>query len=189
MQFLTGIAIKLRLFPRNHVGGLLRDHDGRRIGVAGYDLRHDRSIDDTQSIESTDTQPRIDRRVRIDSRLTGAGRMADCLAVNTRGLEQFRIGLKLPRIMVTVYLIRGLPVSPEGWISKLSPYFRRTRGRGFYSSAGTSERGCRSPPTGLALAFIHQVFAHGLASGQRGRVDTAVLRFRAGCRLALSGFG
>jgi hypothetical protein len=31
---------------QNHVGCLFTDHDRRRIGIAGHDLRHDRRVSD-----------------------------------------------------------------------------------------------------------------------------------------------
>ena len=38
-----------RILP-DHRGALLRDHDGRRIGVAGGDGRHHRGVDDAQAL-------------------------------------------------------------------------------------------------------------------------------------------
>src|SRR4029079_16307808 len=38
----------------DHVGGLLADHDGRRIGVAADQRRHDRRIDHAQAFKPVD---------------------------------------------------------------------------------------------------------------------------------------
>src|SRR5262245_30192536 len=39
----------------DQVGRLLGDHDRRCIGVASYDLRHDRGVDDAQALYAVDT--------------------------------------------------------------------------------------------------------------------------------------
>ena len=44
----------------NHVGRLLADHDDRRIRIARYDQRHDRSVNDAQAADAMNPQPLID---------------------------------------------------------------------------------------------------------------------------------
>ena len=44
-------------FRADHVGGLLADHDGRRIGVAADQSRHDRGVDHAQAVEAVDPEP------------------------------------------------------------------------------------------------------------------------------------
>ena len=50
----------------DHVGGLFGDHDGRRVGVAAYQRRHHRGVDDAQPVDAVDPQfvcrPRRGRR-------------------------------------------------------------------------------------------------------------------------------
>src|SRR5258705_8230901 len=76
------IRPQLRL---DHVGGLLADHDGWRIGVAADQGRHHRGIDDAQAFNAADLQLWIDHRHRIDAHLAGADRVIhgiDALAQN-----------------------------------------------------------------------------------------------------------
>ena len=51
------------------------DHDGRRIGVAAGDHRHDRCIGDAQAVDAAHLQPRVDYSVTVGSHLAGADRM------------------------------------------------------------------------------------------------------------------
>ena len=66
------------LFDRltDQIGGFFRNHDCGRIGVAGRDQRHDRGIDNTQTIDATDPQPLIHHGqwiVACVAHLAGAG--------------------------------------------------------------------------------------------------------------------
>src|SRR6185369_439610 len=58
-----------------HVGALLADHDRRRIGVAGDDRRHDRSIGDTQIADTMDAKLRVDHGVDFPTHAAGADGM------------------------------------------------------------------------------------------------------------------
>src|SRR5258706_7100276 len=84
------IRPQLRL---DHVGSLLADHDGRRIGVAADQGRHDRGIDDAQAFNATDFQLGIDHRHRVDAHLAGADRMIDGIDALAQHLADIGVGL------------------------------------------------------------------------------------------------
>jgi hypothetical protein len=48
---------------KDHVGSLLADHDGCRIGIAGNDAQHDRGIDHAQAGDTAHAQPLIDHGI------------------------------------------------------------------------------------------------------------------------------
>src|SRR6185437_11554298 len=60
-----------RRFAEYHVGRLLRDHDGRRVGVARRNERHHRSVDDAYAEESA--EPEIGRHDGVLARTHRAG--------------------------------------------------------------------------------------------------------------------
>ena len=45
---------------KNHIRRLLRNHEGWCIGIAGYDLGHNRRIDDTQISDAMHAQAIVD---------------------------------------------------------------------------------------------------------------------------------
>jgi len=61
----------------DQIGGLFADHDGRRIGVAADQGRHDRGIDHAQALDAMHLQLRIDHGHRIGPHLAGADRVID----------------------------------------------------------------------------------------------------------------
>src|SRR3546814_18058125 len=71
-----------------HVRGLLRDHDRRRIGVAGGEGRHDRGIDDPQPLEPVSPSLLVHHGSGPGAHLAGAARVGAGLRVLTRGLQQ-----------------------------------------------------------------------------------------------------
>ncbi len=86
----------------DHVGRLLADHDGGRVGVAVDQVGHDGRVDDAQPLEAVDAQPGVDdgQRVRRRPHLGRAHRVVErgrVLAHETRPvlvrvhLFQFRI--------------------------------------------------------------------------------------------------
>ncbi len=78
----------------DHVGGLLADHDGRRIGVAADQGRHDRGIDHAQALEPVNLQLRIDHGHRVvDAHLAGADRVIDGVDVLAQGFPDIGIAL------------------------------------------------------------------------------------------------
>src|SRR5258707_10233544 len=91
------IRPELRL---DHVGGLLADHDGRRIGVAADQGRHDRGIDDAQAFNATDFQLGIDHRHRVDAHLAGADRMIDGVDALAKNLPDILVGFDALRVHV-----------------------------------------------------------------------------------------
>src|SRR6516162_417155 len=50
---------------QDHVGGLFSDHDGRRVGVARHQVRHDRSVDHAQAFDAANFEALIDHGERI----------------------------------------------------------------------------------------------------------------------------
>ena len=86
---------------KNHVGGLLCNHDGREVGVTRYQRRHDRRIDYPQVRYAVHAQPRVDYRGGIIADATGANRVIAGTAVFPRGRQQrWRlVAIPLPRRM------------------------------------------------------------------------------------------
>lgn len=103
---LTDIVTKLPLYPQNHVGCLLRNHDYRRVGIAQNDLGHDRRTDDAQTVETVHTQFLVDYRRIIVAHLAGTSRVINGLAVAARCVEQFIIALKFPPGKVFIFKAR-----------------------------------------------------------------------------------
>src|SRR6266403_71597 len=91
------IRPQLRL---DHVGGLLADHEGWRIGVAADQGRHDRGIDDAQAFNASDFQLRIDPRSRIDAHLAGADRVIDGIHTLAQNLPDIFVGFDALREQV-----------------------------------------------------------------------------------------
>jgi len=70
----------------DHVRGLLADHDGRRIGIAADQGRHDRGVDDAQAFRSVHFQLRIDYCDGIvDAYFAGADRVIDGVDARAAG--------------------------------------------------------------------------------------------------------
>ena len=60
----------------DHIGGFLADHDGRCIGVAADQGRHDRGVNDAQAFEPVNPEFWIDHRQGIaNAHLAGADRV------------------------------------------------------------------------------------------------------------------
>ncbi len=58
-------------------GALLRDHDGRRVGVARRDARHDRRVDHAQACDAAHAQPIVDDGERVDAHAARADGVED----------------------------------------------------------------------------------------------------------------
>src|SRR5215472_4550051 len=59
----------------DHRRAFLADHDRGRVGVAAWNLRHDRGVGDAQSLDPVDAQPRIDHRIDLAAHPAGADRV------------------------------------------------------------------------------------------------------------------
>jgi hypothetical protein len=68
-----GGGLPLEPVVLNHVAGLLRDHDGRGVGVAPDDDRHYRGVDDPQPPDPVNPEPGIDDGLAIAPRAHFAG--------------------------------------------------------------------------------------------------------------------
>ena len=65
----------------DQVGGLLGDHDDRRVEVARNDRRHDRGIDHAQAHDAADPAFGIDHRVRVAAHAAAARRVVRAFGV------------------------------------------------------------------------------------------------------------
>src|SRR5208283_1101286 len=79
---------------QDQVGGLLRDHDDRQVGVAGGKRGHHAAIDHPQRFEAVFVQRCVDHRERIPAHPAGAALVEDRGSVGARELEQILVALR-----------------------------------------------------------------------------------------------
>src|SRR5579875_1207707 len=77
----------------DHRRAFLRDHDGRRIGVARGDRRHDRGIDNAQAADAPHAQALVHDGESIASHLAGPDRVKDRGADLAGGAHQLLLAL------------------------------------------------------------------------------------------------
>src|SRR5262245_58872934 len=62
---------------QDHIRSLFVDHDGRRIGIARHQVRHDGGVDDAQALDAAHLEELVDHGERIVAHPAGRGRMID----------------------------------------------------------------------------------------------------------------
>jgi len=80
---------------QDHVRAFFRDHDDRRIGVAGHDRRHDRAVDHAQTLDAMHAQSLVDDRRQVGAHAAGAGGMEYGRSRLARECEQVGIARAL----------------------------------------------------------------------------------------------
>jgi hypothetical protein len=77
------VSGRQRRLRANDVGGFLADHDGRRIEVAAHHRRHDRRIDDAQTLGAAHAQAGVDHGHGIvgSAHLAGGRRVEGALGL------------------------------------------------------------------------------------------------------------
>src|SRR6476619_2535946 len=77
----------------DHVRTLLRDHERRRVGVAGHEEWHDGGVDNAQRLYSSHAQARIDHRRGVAAHLARAGRVERDPAALPQEIQEIRVAL------------------------------------------------------------------------------------------------
>lgn len=87
----TDVTTALSHYPFDQIAGTFGNHDGRRIGVARSDPRHDRRVNDPKSADPVDTQLRIDDCAVVRSHSGCPDRMEDGRGNLPRTKSQFLV--------------------------------------------------------------------------------------------------
>jgi hypothetical protein len=77
-----------KLLAEDHVGGLFGDHDGRGVGVAADQGRHDRGVDHAQSLDAAHLELGVDHGVWVGAHAAGADRVVDGLGLGADEVDQ-----------------------------------------------------------------------------------------------------
>src|SRR5690606_17341190 len=81
------------------IGRLFRNHQSRRVRVAGGDGRHHGSVGDAKARDSTNLQGRVNDGFLIRTHLAGSDGMKDRCPDQSRSLHQFLFRLEVrPRL-------------------------------------------------------------------------------------------
>ena len=122
---------------RDHIGGLLRDHDGRRVGVAGDQGRHDRSVDNAQAGDAVKAE---NRRTPSPGLSALRGWIWNWTSgVSSSGRVRAKIATSLAAIVsgpvrLTANLMPIITLRSELWAWSLNVIGRRPRAEGGVSS-------------------------------------------------------